>query len=91
MRWIRRLAIYVGNSKPATLCMRRRRSRTASYFSEVGIAIFTRWTRRPVRRNGVFTAGEDPLIHNQVGFQSSPAVANGVGLYRLPRRELVRA
>ena len=25
-----------------------------------------------------FHAGEDPLIHNQVGFQSSPAVANGV-------------
>jgi eukaryotic-like serine/threonine-protein kinase len=25
-----------------------------------------------------FHGGEDPLIHNQVGFQSSPAVANGV-------------
>jgi eukaryotic-like serine/threonine-protein kinase len=25
-----------------------------------------------------FHSGEDPLIHNQVGFQSSPAVANGV-------------
>jgi outer membrane protein assembly factor BamB len=25
-----------------------------------------------------FQGGEDPLIHNQVGFQSSPAVANGV-------------
>jgi eukaryotic-like serine/threonine-protein kinase len=25
-----------------------------------------------------FHAGEDPLIHNQVGFQSSPAVANGI-------------
>ncbi len=25
-----------------------------------------------------FHGGEDPLVHNQVGFQSSPAVANGV-------------
>src|SRR5262249_28223327 len=25
-----------------------------------------------------FHGGEDPLIHNQVGFQSSPAVANGM-------------
>jgi outer membrane protein assembly factor BamB len=25
-----------------------------------------------------FKSGEDPLIHNQVGFQSSPVVANGV-------------
>ena len=25
-----------------------------------------------------FHSGEDPLIHNQVGFQSSPTVANGV-------------
>src|SRR5207248_329258 len=25
-----------------------------------------------------FHGGEDPLIHNQVGFQSSPAVVNGV-------------
>lgn len=25
-----------------------------------------------------FHGGEDPLIHNQVGFQSSPAVANGI-------------
>jgi eukaryotic-like serine/threonine-protein kinase len=25
-----------------------------------------------------FHGGEDPLLHNQVGFQSSPAVANGV-------------
>lgn len=25
-----------------------------------------------------FKSGEDPVIHNQVGFQSSPAVANGV-------------
>ena len=25
-----------------------------------------------------FHAGEDPLIHNQVGFQSSPVIANGV-------------
>ena len=25
-----------------------------------------------------FHGGEDPLIHNQVGFQSSPAVVDGV-------------
>ncbi len=37
-----------------------------------------------------FHSGEDPLIHNQVGFQSSPAVVDGVGLYRLPRRAPLR-
>ncbi len=43
------------NSKPATLCTPRQRSRMASYFSGAGTAIFTPLTLRQEKRNGVST------------------------------------
>jgi eukaryotic-like serine/threonine-protein kinase len=50
-----------------------------------GVVFFGSWDSRFYAvdaRTGIekwrFQGGEDPVIHNQVGFQSSPAVVNGV-------------
>ena len=74
-RWILPRAICIGNLKPVMSYVRPR-SQTAlffgswdSYFYAVDATI-----GKEKRR---FHAGEDPVIHNQVGFHSSPAVADG--------------
>ena len=67
-----------GNSRRATSCTLRPRIADGvvyfgswdSYFYAVDAAAGAQKWR--------FHGGEDPLIHNQVGFQSSPAVVNGV-------------
>src|SRR5438045_2471531 len=77
MRSIRPPAGCVGNSKPAMFCTPRPRSKMAFCFLEVGIVISMPWTLRQEKREWRFHGGEDSLMHNQVGFQSSPAVVNG--------------
>ena len=71
----RRAAVEVPDRR--TSCTPRRRSRTAWSTSAAGTATSTRSTPRPAQQKWSFAGGQDPAIHNQVGFQSSPAVVDG--------------
>jgi hypothetical protein len=42
------------------------------------IVICTHWTRKAALKSGASRPAKIPIIYNQVGFQSSPAVVDGV-------------
>ena len=88
MRWIPRLAIYVGNSRPAKFY--------ASPALADGILFFGIWDSdlyavdaKTGKEKWRFHAGEDPLIHNQVGFHLRRRLRT-VWFIPVPRCELVR-
>ena len=67
-----------GNSRPATWCTLRRRVADGVVYFGSWDSYFYAVDARTGAQKWRFHGGEDPLIHNQVGFQSSPAVVNGV-------------
>ena len=62
---------------PGTSCTRRRPSPATRSTSGAGTAPSTPSTRTRARRGGRSRRARIPAIHNQVGFQSSPAVVDG--------------
>ena len=80
-----------GNSRPATSCTRRPRYADGVVYFGSWDSYFYAVDARTGEEKWRFHGGEDPLMHNQVGFQSSPAVVNGVVYVGLPRFEPLRA